>query len=124
MIYDLGMGVRQDYAEAAKWYRLAAEQGYSFGQLGLGSLYWAGRSLPQDDVAAYMWFSLAAAQGLADAAKLRDLTAQPMTKDEPRQGTEAGAGVEGVRSLGAWLLLLITERKAGAGARLGGPRYG
>ena len=82
MIYDLGMGVRQDYAEAAKWYRLAAEQGYSFGQLGLGSLYWAGRSLPQDDVAAYMWFSLAAAQGLADAVKLRDLTAQSMTKDE------------------------------------------
>ena len=26
-IYDSGQGVRQDYAEAARWYRKAAEQG-------------------------------------------------------------------------------------------------
>ena len=82
LMYDLGNGVRQDYREASKWYRLAAEQGYAFGQFGLGSLYFAGHSLPQDDVAAYMWFALAAAQGLADAVKLRGLTAQSMTPDE------------------------------------------
>ena len=82
LIYDLGKGVPQDYAEASRWYRLAAQQGYSFAQFGLGSLYFAGRSVPQDDVAAYMWLSLAAAQGLADATKLRNLTAESMTPDE------------------------------------------
>ena len=28
VMYDNGEGVPQDYAEAVKWYRLAAEQGY------------------------------------------------------------------------------------------------
>lgn len=27
ILYDLGQGVKQDYVEAAKWYRKAAEQG-------------------------------------------------------------------------------------------------
>ncbi len=31
-----GEGVPQDYAEAAKWYRLAAEQGYATAQTILG----------------------------------------------------------------------------------------
>ena len=29
VIYDQGRGVPQDYAEAIKWYRLAAAQGYA-----------------------------------------------------------------------------------------------
>jgi len=34
--YDTGEGVPQDYAEAVKWYRLAAEQGYAAAQFNLG----------------------------------------------------------------------------------------
>ncbi len=38
MYYD-GQGVRQDYAEAVKWYRQAAEQGYVKAQYNLGVMY-------------------------------------------------------------------------------------
>ncbi len=38
-MYDNGQGVPQDYAEAVKWYRLAAEQGYAYAQYNLGVMY-------------------------------------------------------------------------------------
>ena len=40
--YELGKGVSQNLAEAAKWYRKGAEQGNSRGQKNLGALYEAG----------------------------------------------------------------------------------
>ncbi|WP_277600823.1 tetratricopeptide repeat protein [Eikenella corrodens] len=40
VMYDNGQGVRQDYAEAARWYRKAAEQGYAKAQYNLGSMYY------------------------------------------------------------------------------------
>jgi uncharacterized protein len=46
--YDYGHGVSQDYKEAAKWYRLAAIQGYPEGQLSVGMLYRQGRGVPED----------------------------------------------------------------------------
>jgi len=36
-MYDKGKGVTQDYQEAVKWYRLAAEQGYAAAQQQYGS---------------------------------------------------------------------------------------
>ena len=38
-VYDEGRGVARDYKEAAKWYRLAAEQGNISAQVNLGVLY-------------------------------------------------------------------------------------
>ena len=38
-MYDLGHGVLQDYAQAAFWYRKAAEQGDALAQYYLGNLY-------------------------------------------------------------------------------------
>ena len=40
VMYDNGQGVRQDYAEAARWYRKAAEQGNAKAQYNLGSMYY------------------------------------------------------------------------------------
>ena len=37
-VYYEGRGVARDYAEAARWYRKAAEQGHASGQLNLGAL--------------------------------------------------------------------------------------
>lgn len=48
-------------ASAAKWYRKAANQGYSMSQYQLGYLYAEGRGVQQSDSEAYFWFSLAAA---------------------------------------------------------------
>jgi TPR repeat protein len=66
-MYDKGQGVPQDYAEAVKWYRLAADQGLAAAQLNLGFAYGTGRGVPQDYAEAVKWYRLAAEQGLADA---------------------------------------------------------
>ncbi len=41
-MYHDGYGVLQDYLEAAKWYRLAGEQGHAGGQFNLGLMHWLG----------------------------------------------------------------------------------
>jgi TPR repeat protein len=46
--YATGEEVKQDYAEAVKWFTLAAEQGHILAQATLGAYYWAGRGVPQD----------------------------------------------------------------------------
>ena len=39
VMYEHGEGVRQDNAEAVRWYRKAAEQGYAEAQHNLGVMY-------------------------------------------------------------------------------------
>ena len=64
MMYDNGyLGVPQDPAEAAVWYRKAAEQGNVPAQRNLGYMYATGRGVPQDDVEAVAWYRQAADQG-------------------------------------------------------------
>ena len=58
---------RADYAEAARWYRLAAEQGDAMAQYNLGTMYDNGRGLPQNYAEAARWYRLAADQSLAQA---------------------------------------------------------
>ena len=50
-------------AEAAEWYRKAAEQGRPSAQWYLGDMYATGRWVEQDDVEAVQWFRKAAEQG-------------------------------------------------------------
>ncbi len=66
-MYYNGWGVPQDYKEAAKWYRLGAEQGDADAQNNLGAMYDHGQGVPQDDKEAVRWYRLAAEQGCADA---------------------------------------------------------
>jgi TPR repeat protein len=67
LMYENGMGVPQDDAEAVKWYRRAAEQGLAEAQTNLGSMYETGKGVPQDDAEAVKWYRRAAEQGLAEA---------------------------------------------------------
>ncbi len=53
----------EDYAEAARWYRLAAEQGHAGAQYSLGLIYAMGRGVEQDYAEAAQWYRLAAEQG-------------------------------------------------------------
>jgi hypothetical protein len=78
--------VPQDYGEAARWYRQAAEQGDAGGQFNLGSAYYSGQGVPQDYVQTHMWCNLAAAAGNRMAPTIRDLIAKKMT---PTQIAEA-----------------------------------
>ena len=66
-MYDLGKGVPQNYKEAAKWYRLAAEQGDAKAQYNLGVMYHKGQGVPQNYKEAAKWYRLAAEQGIAKA---------------------------------------------------------
>ena len=47
-MFDSGIGVRENPAEAARWYLRAAEQGDKEAQSNLGVLYDTGRGVPQD----------------------------------------------------------------------------
>ncbi len=62
-MYDRGLGVPQDYKEAASWYRKAAEQGNASAQFYLGQMYDIGNSVPQDYQEAALWYRKAAEQG-------------------------------------------------------------
>jgi TPR repeat protein len=85
-MYSFGKGVPQDYKEAVRLYRLAAEQGNTAAQFNLGSAYYNGLGVPQNDIQAYMWFILASTGGDADDIKTRDDVAATMT---PGQIAEA-----------------------------------
>jgi tetratricopeptide (TPR) repeat protein len=64
--YYFGQGVPQDYAEAVKWYRKAAEQGHARAQNNLGGCYRTGQGVTQDDTEAVKWYRKAAEQNNAD----------------------------------------------------------
>ena len=66
-MYVTGHGVTQDYQEALKWWKLAAERGNSNAQYNRGVMYRDGHGVTQDYKEAVKWFRLAADQGFAEA---------------------------------------------------------
>lgn len=65
--YDRGEGVDQNYQEAVRWWRKAAERGHGEAQLNLSWMYEAGHGTEQDYAQAVAWCEKAAAQGNAIA---------------------------------------------------------
>ena len=64
-IYFAGSGVAQDYAEAAKWFRLAAKQGFpdTTPEIALGVMYADGKGVPKDATESLKWYLRAAEKG-------------------------------------------------------------
>lgn len=62
MRYQLGQSVVQDNKEAARWFRLAAEQGIGAAAAALARQYFAGEGVSEDLVEAYKWAAVAAKQ--------------------------------------------------------------
>ena len=85
-MYDDGKGVLQDYAEAVRWYKLAAAQGDSGAQNNLASMYFKGKGVAQDYVRTHMWFNLASLVTQGKSAAARDAVSKLMT---PQQVAEA-----------------------------------
>ena len=54
---------KQDFIEAAKWYKKAAEQGKTSAQLNLGMMYISGRGIRQNLPEGVKWLNKAADQG-------------------------------------------------------------
>jgi len=71
--YQFGQGVLQDYKEAVRWYRMAAEQGHSEAAFNLGWMY---NSYPDGEVfiddrkEVVKWWRLAAQQGHSGAQEM------------------------------------------------------
>src|SRR6266550_5676300 len=61
--YWYGSGVPQDYAEAANWFRKAAERGHAEAQYRLAQMLAIGQGIRQDDTEAANWYRKAAEQG-------------------------------------------------------------
>ena len=83
-MFSEGQGVPQNYSEAARLFRMAAEQGNERAQLGLGLVYANGDGVPKNLKTAYIWFSISAANSSGDLHKVavenRDKAARFLTK--------------------------------------------
>jgi len=66
-MYSTGRGVAEDYKEAARWYRKAANQGLANAQTNLGLMYANGAGVSKDYKEAAKWYQKAADQGVAVA---------------------------------------------------------
>lgn len=84
----MGEGVPQDYKEAVKWLRLAAEQGNAIAQRTLGASYLTGQGVPVDFPIAYMCANIAAATGLESAVIFRETLTASMTPSQIERGQE------------------------------------
>lgn len=66
VMYANGRGVRQDDAEAVRWFRQAADQGLAQAQYNLGAMYYKGRGVRQDLALAQEWYGKACDNGNQD----------------------------------------------------------
>jgi TPR repeat protein len=71
----------KDAAEAVKWYRRAAEQGYAEAQDRLGVCYYLGIGVPKDFAEAYKWFILASDKGDEDAKTNATVVGRQLTPE-------------------------------------------
>ena len=67
LMYKNGKGVKQDNAEAVKWYHKAAEQGYAKAQFNLGVMYYNGEGVKRNPSKAKEWFRKACDNGHQNA---------------------------------------------------------
>ncbi len=91
-MYSKGQGVPQDYAEAMKWYRLAAEQGFALAQSNLGEMYINGEGVRRNYVQGYMWLGLAAKHGDKDAVLPQGQLEMEMTPGELAEAERLARG--------------------------------
>src|SRR5260370_1187137 len=93
-MYAAGEGVRQDYAEALRWFRKAAAQGCALAQNRLGVMYERGIGVAQDYVEAYKWYSVAAGENQnIFAVANRDALAQRLGPEKVAQAQRDGGKV-------------------------------
>ena len=82
-LYQNGQGVQQNYNEAAKWFRMAAEQGNAYAQSKLGVLYFKGKGVSKNYVHSHLWINLAASQDENESYEsMLDLVDELMTPEQ------------------------------------------
>ena len=72
-MYNYGNGVEHDMENAARLYKLAADQNHADAQFALGDMYDLGRGVDKDEAEAYKLYLKAKYLGLGDQKQLDDL---------------------------------------------------
>ncbi|MBI3702612.1 MAG: sel1 repeat family protein, partial [Rhizobiales bacterium] len=72
VLHAEGIDGKPDYANAALWFRKAAQHGIADSQYNLGVLSARGLGTEKNFEESYKWFALAASQGDREAGKKRD----------------------------------------------------
>ena len=90
-LLSTGVFASENDAEAFKWYRKAAEQGYADSQNNLGLRYAQGEGVPENSIKAYVWWSMAKTQGQESAKGNLDILKPQMTKQQIAQAQELAA---------------------------------
>jgi len=85
-MYENGWAIKQNYVEAARWYRKAAERGYGGAQNHLALMYAQAWGVPKDLVEAEKWFELGETHGDHLGP---DIRAQVTKEISPEQLAEA-----------------------------------
>ena len=80
--------MKQDYEEALKWYKRAADQGFSIAQFNVGSMYYAGQGVEQDYITAYAWWDIAATNGYLAAKNNKSVVGATMTSEQIAKAQE------------------------------------
>ena len=113
LLYYRGQGVTQDYSEAARLLRQAADKGHAEAQATLGAAYQLGRGVPQDYAQAAAWYKKAAEQGFPFAQNaLGSGFAGLRNKETDRLNSILGQRISSVREF------LWTTAKATFGTEL------
>lgn len=116
MFYDSGNGVAQDQAQAASWYRRAADQKHLVAQLFLGVLYYSGQGVKQDYAQALHWFQGPAESGNDQAqyylgAMYAQGTGVAMDDDKAIEWLTKSAAQRNTRAMGALAPALLSRAR-------------
>ena len=66
VMYDRGLGLKQNYRKALNWYGKSAKNGFGLAQYKIGQMYVAGHGVKQNFTKAYAWVRSAISQGVED----------------------------------------------------------
>ena len=80
VMYANGNGVPQNYKEALRWLRLAANQGSADAQFNLGLMHYNGQGVPQSYQEAYKWYSIASTFRSEEVTEKKDKAAEERDK--------------------------------------------
>lgn len=80
-----GVGVLQNFGQAARWIQTAAERGSPEGMLELGRLYRDGIGVEKSPVMAYVWFNRASAAQNMDGVAEREVIARTLTPEDLKE---------------------------------------
>ena len=81
-MYQFGLGVAQDDAQAFAWFERAGNGGHVQARTVLGYLHRFGVGTEKDPIEAYIWFSLAAAEGDDVTASNRERLARSLSAEQ------------------------------------------